>query len=174
MTKFAKLLLVLTSTAPILLTLAFVEYITKKNWEIIIPLVTLVSAFTIFCFYVLHSAPKKLEVFKIHSTAVKPADNEIVGFVLAYLIPIINASYNEVNLSLMAFIYSLFVIIAWNSNAYHFNPILGVLGFNAYEVTTKENVTYVFLTRKTIRNNSDISNVCQLTQYMLLDIKNKG
>lgn len=171
MTKLAKLLLVLTSTAPILLTLAFVEYITKKNWGIIVPLVLLVLLFTTFCFYVLSQAPKKLEVFKVDSISIKPADNEIVGFVLAYLVPILNASYNEVNFTLMGFIYSLFVVIAWNSNAYHFNPILGVLGFNAYEVTTKENITYVLLTRQTIRSNADVTSVCQLTQYMLLDIR---
>ena len=50
MTKLAKLLLVLTSTAPILLTLAFVEYVTKKNWGIIVPLVVVVGFFTAFCF----------------------------------------------------------------------------------------------------------------------------
>lgn len=171
MTKLAKLLLVLTSTAPILLTLAFVEYITKTNWGIIIPLVVVVLLFTAFCFYVLSQAPKKLEVFKVDSISIKPADNEIVGFVLAYLVPILNASYNEVNFTLMGFIYTLFVVIAWNSNAYHFNPILGVLGFNAYEVTTKENITYVLLTRQTIRSNADVTSVCQLTQYMLLDIR---
>ena len=110
MTKFAKLLLVLTSTAPILLTLAFVEFITKKNWGIIIPLITVVILFTFFCFYVLNQAPKKLEVFQVDSISVKPADNEIVGFVLAYLVPIINTSYNEVNFTLMSFIYLLFVV----------------------------------------------------------------
>ncbi|KTF19555.1 hypothetical protein [Pseudoalteromonas sp. 10-33] len=171
MTKLAKLFLVLTSTAPILLTLAFVEFLTKKNWSIIIPLVVVVLLFTVFCFYVLNQAPKKLEVFNINSISIKPADNEIVGFVLAYLVPILNASYNEVNFALMGFIYLLFVVIAWNSNAYHFNPLLGVLGYNAYEVTTKENITYVLLTRKTIRKNADVNSVCQLTQYMLLDIR---
>lgn len=170
MTKLAKLLLVLTSTAPILLTLAFVEFLTKKNWAIIIPLLMVVMFFSAFCFYVLMQAPKKLEIFNLNSASTKPADNEIVGFILAYLIPILNASYNEVNFHLMAFIYGLFVVIAWNSNAYHFNPILGILGFSAYEITTKENITYVLLTRKTLRKNSDVSKVCQLTQYMLLDI----
>lgn len=171
MTKLAKLLLVLTSTAPILLTLAFVEFLSEKNWEIIIPLIVVVFLFTAFCYYVLNQAPKKLEIFQVDSISIKPADNEIVGFVLAYLVPILNASYNEVNFTLMGFIYALFVVIAWNSNAYHFNPILGMLGFNAYEVTTKENITYVLLTRKTIRSNADVTSVCQLTQYMLLDIR---
>ncbi|NHN38948.1 hypothetical protein G8764_16690 [Pseudomaricurvus alcaniphilus] len=171
MTKLAKLLLVLTSTAPILLTLAFVEFITQKDWSIILPLILVVVAFALFCFYILGQAPKKLESFPITSVSLKPADNEIVGFVLAYLVPILNTGYNEINFFLMAFIYLLFVVIAWNSNAYHFNPILGVLGFNAYEVTTKDNITYVLLTTKTLRKNSDISNVCQLTQYMLLDIQ---
>ncbi|GAA6168299.1 hypothetical protein [Sessilibacter corallicola] len=172
MTKFAKLLLVLTSTAPILLTLAFVEYLTKKNWEIIIPLISIVGLFVCFCLYILSKAPNKLEVFSLNSTSVKPADNELVGFVLAYLVPILNASYKEIDFLLMAFIYILFVVIAWNSNAYHFNPILGVLGFNSYEVTTRENITYVLLTKKTIRKNSDVCGVCQLTQYMLLDVNN--
>jgi hypothetical protein len=53
---------------------------------------------------------------------------------------------------------------------YHFNPLLSILGWHFYKITSTEGVKYVLVTRKYIRTAADIIAVGQLTDYMLVDL----
>ena len=55
------------------------------------------------------------------------------------------------------------------SNAYHTNPLLGLIGYHFYEITI-EDVGYTLLSRRNLHNTKTIKTVVSLTDYMLLDV----
>ncbi len=181
--KAAKLALVATSLAPIFLTLWFVEL--SSVWETALPwshnvanhwqagsgylLAALILSGLCFGLIRLAASRYGLERLPVKIKAVKTVDKEIVGFLLVYLLPLINQSHNTISVPVLIFVAVIFFFIVYNSHAYHFNPLLGLFGYHFYEVTIEGNITYVLITRQNITDCKNITQVVQLTEYMILD-----
>ncbi len=184
--KFAKLALVSTALAPICLTLWFVEI--SKAWQPTLSwscnliahwqvgsgylLAAMILSGLCFGLVLLSASPYGLEPLPVSIKAVKTVDNEIVGFLLLYLLPLINQSQNTINLSVLVFVAVIFFLIVYNSHAYHFNPLLGFAGYHFFEVTIEGDITYVLITRQNITDCKNVSQVVQLTEYMILEANN--
>ena len=110
-----------------------------------------------------------LERLPVKIKAVKTVDKEIVGFLLVYLLPLINQSQNSISLPVLVFVAVIFFFIVYNSHAYHFNPLLGIFGYHFFEVTIEGDITYVLITLQNITDCKAVSQVVQLTEYMILD-----
>ncbi len=181
--KAAKLALVATSLAPVFLTLWFVKL--SSVWETAMPwlhnvanhwqsgsgylLTALILSGLCFALVWLSASRHGLERLPVKIKAVKTVDKEIVGFLLVYLLPLINQSQNTISVPVLVFVAVIFFFIVYNSHAYHFNPLLGVFGYHFYEVTIEGDITYVLITRQNITDCKNVSQVVQLTEYMILD-----
>ncbi len=88
--KAAKLALVATSLAPICLTLWFVEFSKAWNWQAGWAYLLVAILLTLLCGGLVWLAGKNLEKLPVKIKAVKTVDKEIVGFLLVYLLPLIN------------------------------------------------------------------------------------
>lgn len=184
--KLAKLALVSTALAPICLTLWFVEVSSAwqssspflnnlaNHWQVGGGYLLVALILSGLCFGLVQRSASRhgLERFPVKIKSVKTVDNEIVGFLLIYLLPLINQSQNNISLPVLLFIAVLFFFIVYNSHAYHFNPLLGLFGYHFFEVTIEGDITYVLITRQNITDCKAISQVVQLTEYMILDVNN--
>jgi hypothetical protein len=179
--KVAKLTLVATSLAPVCLTLWFVE-LSKAwdekltffqniaaNWQVGCSYLVATASMSLLCFLLIWLSGRNLEKLPVKIKAVKTVDKEIVGFLLVYLLPLINQENNSISLSVLVFITVIFFFIVQNSHAYHFNPLLGFFGYHFYEVTVEGDITYVLITKQNIADCKSISHVVQLTEYMILE-----
>jgi hypothetical protein len=168
----AKLLLVSTSLAPVLLTLWFIKF--SEKWDIKQGWVYLIIALAlvILCKCILELAKIKLEKMPVKVDAIQTADKEIVGFILVYLLPFINQSTDAVNKPVLCFVGVLFFIVVWSTHAYHFNPLIGIgpYQYHFYEVTLDGGISYVLISKNTISNCKNVKTVVQLTEYMLLEV----
>ena len=90
-------------------------------------------------------------------------------FFAGYLLPLINQSQSTISLPVLVFVAVIFFFIIYNSHAYHFNPLLGFFGYHFFEVTIEGDITYVLITRQNITDCKNVSQVVQLTEYMILD-----
>jgi hypothetical protein len=181
--KLAKLALVSTALAPICLTLWFVEI--SGAWQSSLPwsanlaahwhvgisylMAALVLSGLCFGLVLLSASRQGLERLPVKIKSVKTVDKEIVGFLLVYLLPLINQGQNTISLPVLVFVAVLFFFIVYNSHAYHFNPLLGFFGYHFFEVTIEGDITYVLITRQNITDCKAVSQVVQLTEYMILD-----
>jgi len=181
--KAAKLALVATSLAPIFLTLWFVKLCSV--WDATLPwlhnaanhwqagsgylLAALILSGLCFALVWLSASRHGLEPLPVKIKAVKTVDKEIVGFLLVYLLPLINQSQSTISVPVLVFIAVIFFFIVYNSHAYHFNPLLGFFGYHFYEVTIEGDITYVLITHQNITDCKNVSQVVQLTEYMILD-----
>lgn len=162
--KVIQVILVTTSLSPVLLTFWFKEF--SKGWnfvEGIFYLITAVSLLIILKF-IINVAKKKLEIIPISITEISNADNESIIFIFTYLIPLL-----AIDTYMVLFLLGLFFIIVFTTNLYHFNPLLGLLGYHQYEIKLKDGPTFILITKKTLINSKQIKNVVQLTNYILLE-----
>lgn len=177
-----KFLLVATAFAPVMLTSAYVSWWKAKNnkndwWEALLTawpsmwlMVFGAMLAVVVCLLVMRQAARQLSRNPVTIKSIKPADKELIGFVLAYLLPLARGTPFEG--------YPLFVVLAvfflvvMTSNAYHTNPLLGMLGWHFYEVVIEE-VSYILVSRRNIHHVRAIKEVVNLTDYMLLDATQK-
>src|SRR5438132_19758 len=127
-----KFLLVATAFAPVMLTSAVISF-SKKETAIGSGLILATVAAVAACIWVMKSAATKLPRNPVSIKSIKPADKEIIGFVLAYLLPLARGSQFE-TLPMIAAL-AVFFLVVMTSNAYHTNPLLGLLEYHFYEVT---------------------------------------
>lgn len=161
--------MVLTSFAPVFITYAFVLWIKDGFTCTVVWVIIIAIILTVLCLLIIHLARKELEIVQFPIRAVKTADSEIVGFLVVYLLPFVSLTSDTINEPVMGFILVLFFLVAWSTNSYHVNPILALFRYHFYEVTTSQNITFLLMTRRNLRNTTSINHVVQLTDYMVLD-----
>lgn len=168
--KFAKLSLVATSIAPIFLTLWFVDFSENWNWTEGWEYLIVTIILTLLCWSLLRLSKTNLENIPVEIESIKTADNEIIGFLLAYLLPLVDKTQLNVDVPVLIFVLLLLFIVVATSNSYHFNPLVGFLGYHFYEATLKSGVTYVLISRKSIKDGKNIKSVVQLSEYMIMEV----
>ena len=109
-----------------------------------------------------------------HVTAVKPADSELLTFLLAYLLPLVNIAGTRIDWWVLGFVVLLVVGVVWATHAYYYNPVLALFRYHFYEVTSDGGVTYMVLSNRTLRSASDLVSVKQLSAYVLMDAATSG
>lgn len=172
--KVAKLSLVATSFAPVLLTIGWVRLVDGEIWPDAISYFVAAVITVVLCLILIGAARTQLEVIPFHPTSISTADAEIVGFVLAYLLPFVDAAGISVKPSVFWFVMALLGLVVWSTNSYHVNPVLGLLGFHFYEVTTEGDITFVLITRRNLRESGKITSVVQLTEYMVMEVRDRS
>jgi len=161
-----KLLLVSTAFAPVMVTFAVVFWF-EGDRDFALGLMGGAALAVLACVSVIKLAASQLAKNPVAIKTIKPADKEIVGFVLAYLLPLARGSqFDGVP---MFVVLGVFFLVVMTSNAYHTNPLLGLIGYHFYDVTI-EDVGYTLLSRRNLHNTRAIKTVVSLTDYMLLDV----
>jgi hypothetical protein len=181
MNRFFKILLVSTSIAPILLTYWFIEQVNSWNttlslfenilcnWkEGIYYLLATVTLLLIFGL-IIRFAKSRLEELPVIIEEIKTADNESVAFIIIYLLPLANGISDSFSFPILVFVAIIFFFIVMTSNAYHFNPLLNLIGYHFYEAKIQGGITYILLSKKNITNSKSINSVFHLTEYMILE-----
>lgn len=169
LTGFAKLLLTVTAVAPVSVTYAWVSW---YQGESVIAAVAcgLAVLLLALCVVLLRYVTKHTESLPFKAASIEPADSESLGFMLLYVFPLFTDSVADLNWELWAPMLILFGVIIGTGYSYHFNPLLGLLGWHFYKVTSSGGVTYVLITKKHLRNAASVSCVGQLTEYVLIDL----
>jgi len=179
--RAVKTLLVATSLAPILLTYWFIEVVNayqkelgivenvKLYWDTGIVFLVSTVLLVILCLVIIRLARTRSETLPISIEEIKTADNESLGFILVYLLPLASGISEGFSVPILVFVAVLFFFIVMTSNSYHFNPLLNFFGFHFYEVKVSGGINYILLSRKNITNSKSINHAHQLTEYMLLE-----
>lgn len=102
-------------------------------------------------------------------TSIEAADDENVAFLVLYAMPLFTSQFNTLDWKLWLPLGAMFVIIAMTGYCFHFNPLLNLLGWHFYRVTSPDGVTFILITRKHLRTISKDLPVVQLTEYVLVD-----
>lgn len=171
--KIAKFFLVLTSLAPVGFVYSYVFFLSgKTEFSVIIGILSV--ALVLFCLGILSASYQYLEKFSMSFTEVEAADRENIAFLLLYVSPLFTSQLGDVNIYVVVPTIVIFAVITSTGYNYHFNPLLGFLGWHFYRVCSAEGVVYVLITKRQLRNTHQIDQVGQLTEYILIDLGSKN
>ena len=165
----AKLMLTGTSLAPVALVYAWVLY-TDGHPATALSLVALAFLLIIIMVSLLRYCRKHLERSKFKVTSIEAADREYITFILLYLSPLFTAQFGDLNWHIIIPTMVIFILVISTGYGYHFNPLLGLLGWHFYKVNTDEGVAYVLITKKELRSARQCLTVGQLTEYIVIDL----
>jgi hypothetical protein len=169
LSKFAKLLLTSTAIAPVLLTYAWVAFMADEA-RLGLILLAVCIALTAACLRLLRYAKEHLERMNFSATTVEAADRENIAFLLLYLLPLFTVDFATLNWQVWVPAIFIFGAVVATGYSYHFNPLLGLLGWHFYKVGTREGVAYVLITKKQLWNATGTVEVGQLTEYIVMDL----
>lgn len=166
----ARILLTSTAIAPVGFTYAWVGYMQGSTKPAIV--IAIVSVLlVIVCLWLLGYARRKLERMQFAASKVETADRENMGFLLLYLLPLFTSDFKSLDWQLWVPTIFIFMIVTATSYSYHYNPLIGMLGWHFYKVESREGVTYVLITKKQLRKAIEKIEVGQLTEYILIDLE---
>lgn len=170
LSKLAKLLLTSTAIAPVLFTYAYVAFTSGAKKQAIW-LALLGAALFFLCVVLLAYCSRTLEQIDFKMTTAEVADRENIGFLLLYLLPLFTSSFSSLNWNVWVPAVVVFGGVVATGYSYHFNPLLGLLGWHFYKVGTVEGITYVLITKKQLRRAAGSIRVGQLTEYIVIDLE---
>lgn len=167
--KIVRVLLAATSIAPLTVSLTYV-YAAKEHQYLYAALSAL-SCVTLglIAFWVISRAQQKLETLRISIKKAKSADKEVIGFFIAYALPLVFRPPSSLDLGAWVVAAGMLLFVLWNTHTMNVNPVLGMFGFHFYEVETGDGITYLLITRRRINNVLSIADVVQLSEYGILE-----
>lgn len=170
LSKAARLMLTSTAVAPVLLTYAWVAF-QAGDGHVAAVLLIACALLVLTCLGLLAYGKRNLERMKFSAVSVEAADRENIAFLLLYLLPLFTAQFATLNWQVWLPAVIVFGAVVATGYSYHFNPLLGLMGWHFYKVGTKEGVTYVLVTKKQLRNATETIEVGQLTEYIVVDLE---
>ena len=167
--KFVRILFALTAIAPLSISVAYVFAMKEQNarW-----------AFVAFCFcvllgalslWIMEKARSRLEVLPISIKKAKSADKEVIGFFVAYTLPLLFKGEVSSDLGAWGLAAVLLLFVLWSTHSIQVNPVLGMFGYHFYEVESSDGITFLLITRRRINSALTVKQVVQLSEYGILE-----
>ena len=166
--RLVRILLALTAIAPLSVSLAYV-FASQRHFVWAATAGLCCISLGVIALSIIRLASKRLEQLPIVIQKAKSADKEVIGFFIAYALPLVFRGESAPELSGWLVAAAMLLFVLWSTHAIQVNPVLGVMGFHFYEVEAKGGVTYLMITRRKISNVMSISSVVHLSEYGILE-----
>lgn len=168
----ARLALTASAIAPVCLVYAWMAVLAEEYGFAL--LLTVICAILVaICILILTLAKKMVAPLSFSASKIEAADREHIGFLLLYLLPLFTSKFEDLNWDIWVPAIVVFAVITATGYTYHFNPLIGFLGYHFYKVEAVGGVTYVLITRRQLHKAAVPLQVGQLTEYILLDLGEK-
>lgn len=172
MNRFGKLLLVVSSLAPVLGAYA-VNALSRKEFASAGWYAGIGFGLAIICLLVIHACHKHLAREPLKVKKVVAADKQTLTFLIVYLLPMLTKGVLtlEGDLLTTTYVFGIIGLAVYHSNAFTFNPILALSGYHFYEVESQGGMTYLLLTKQIIRSQENDLSVVGISDYVFLESK---
>lgn len=168
MSRWAKFFLTATAFAPVLLVYSGVSLIhgayCMAAGYFVVFMALLLVCLTIMSFFT-QSLPPRNYVTK----SVETADQEVLSFLLIYLLPLISKDLTNYNLAIWFIIALFYCFVVTTGYGFHFNPLLTFFGYRFYKVTEENGLPYVLIARRRIYRLGETLTVVALTDFILVE-----
>jgi len=166
-----RIVLALTAAAPISISIAYIFATKDHNYQL-----AAVAAFSCvllgaLALQIINLAGDKLEILPISIQKVKSADKEVIGFFVAYALPLLFKGQASTDIDAWILAVGMLVFVLITTHSLQVNPVLGAFGYHFYEAETKDGITFLLISKRKINNVKSIGKVVQLSEYGVLEIK---
>jgi hypothetical protein len=144
LSRIAQAFLAATALAPVLLVWAAGSYDTSRTYAA--SAVVVASLLVGICVGLLTFAKHELQTDPLVITKAVRMDREVLGFLVAYALPLVVSHEATQLLALLVFVVIVGLVLV-QLQILHVNPLLGALGFHFYEVELTNSDTALVITR---------------------------
>jgi len=159
---FAKFLLVATSLSPILGAVAVNQIALQKPWTSWALWLGAAVLLVVICYSLLRYAEQHSQPEKIYIESFEANDRDVLAYLLAYLLPLLSSKTMGFEGEWLTGAYILLIIflVVSHTGAFHFNPVMTLLGYHFYGVKTESGVSQLLICRGTLsRPKQEVSTV---------------
>lgn len=177
LSRLIRLVFALTGVAPLLVSVSYVQAERHHAFQ-----AAAIAAFACILLAalsvkIIQLAGSRLERLPVKVKKAKSADKEVIGFYIAYALPLLlrDSSLDDAGALVIAFVLLAFVL--WSTRSFQVNPVLGIFGYHFYETELEDGMTYLLVTQRKLNDLKRVSDVAQLSEHGLLDVsfqKRKG
>lgn len=168
---FAKFLLVSTSLAPVLGAVAVNQIAHRESWLSWGSWFVSALLLVILCWAMLYYAATNAQTHKFQIKEFEQNDKEVLAFLLAYLLPFVsqeNMAFTGEWLTGAYVLGIIFLVIA-HAGAFHFNPVMGLLGYHFYGVKNAEGVSRLLISKNELKRPGMVLRTVRLAHGIYLD-----
>ncbi|ANX04292.1 hypothetical protein [Immundisolibacter cernigliae] len=150
---FAKFLLVSTSLAPVLGAVAVNQLAHQEHWTRWGAWLAVAALLVFLCWAMLRYAAKNAQKHLFHIKEFERNDQEVLAFLLAYLLPFVSAENMDFTDEWLtgAYILGVIFLVIAHAGAFHFNPVMGLLGYHFYAVKNGDGVSHLLISKDELR-----------------------
>jgi drug/metabolite transporter (DMT)-like permease len=155
--RAAKFLLVSTSLAPVLGAVAVNQYARHEHWARWGAWLGAALLLVCLCWTMLCYAAKNAQKHMLYIKEFERNDKEILAFLLAYLLPFVSAQNMAFTGEPLtgAYILSVIFLVFAHAGAFHFNPVMGLLGYHFYAVKDGNGVPHLLISKDQLRRTGE-------------------
>lgn len=164
-----RVLLALTAVAPLAISLSYVYAAKAQNFRLAAFAALACVALGGAALRIIAFAAARLERLPISIQKAKSADKEVLGFFVAYALPLIFKGAAAPDLDTWLVAGGMLLFVLFSTHSMQVNPVLGVFGYHFYEVETRDGITYLLITKRKINNVKTLTNVVQLSEFGILE-----
>jgi len=150
---FAKILLVATSLSPVLGAVAVNQYARDEPWSSWGLWIAAAVVLVLMCWALLGYAARSLQKQQFHISKFERNDVEVLTFLLAYLLPFVSSENMVFTGEWLTgvYIYSVIFLVLAHAGAFHFNPVMSLLGYHFYSVKNTDGVSHLLISKEELR-----------------------
>lgn len=150
---FAKFLLVSTSLSPLLGAVAVNQFARGEpamRWG---PWLAVALLLVFLCWALLYYAAHNAQRHDFRIKEFERNDKEVLAFLVTYLLPFLSTEKMGFAGDWLTGVYVLLIIflVIAHAGAFHFNPVMGLLGYHFYAVKNDEGVSQLLISKAELR-----------------------
>lgn len=105
--------------------------------------ISIAVALSVFRWLIPHySQEKRIDVQKIESM-----DKDVLSFLLAYMLPLMSSKGAEYDWWVVGLVVTLILMVLWQAQLIHVNPLLGLFGYHFYKVSSASGQSVLLISR---------------------------
>jgi len=147
--QFAKLLLVATSLSPVLGAVAVNQFALGKPWTDWLPWLAVGLLLVFICWALLRHLAATAQSQLLTLAQFENNDKEVLAFLLTYLLPFVSAKDMAFQGQWLtgAYIFAVIFMVIAHAGAFHFNPVMGLLGYHFYGIKNGDGVSLLLISK---------------------------
>ncbi len=150
---FARFLLVSTSLSPLLGAVAVNQFARGEpatRWGAWLAVAILL---VFLCWALLRYAAKNAQHHQFHIKEFERNDKEVLAFLVTYLLPFLSTEKMGFAGDWLtgAYVLAIIFLVIAHAGAFHFNPVMGLLGYHFYAVKNADGVSHLLVSKDELR-----------------------
>lgn len=170
MNTLAKFLLVSTSLSPLLGAVAVNQLARGEpaiRWS---PWLAVAMLLVFLCWALLRYAAKNIQHHQFNIKEFERNDKEVLAFLVTYLLPFLSTEKMGFIGEWLtgAYVLAIIFLVIAHAGAFHFNPVMGLLGFHFYSVKNDDGVSHLLISKGELRRPGQDLNTVRLAHGIYL------